>query len=67
LGLWQFPQAVIGIIALLVVAGLWVYFRAARSVGQAAGHSLARADIAALLILIGGLGVLALDAPDVIG
>jgi hypothetical protein len=36
-------------------------------VSKAAGHSLARADIAALLILIGGLGVLALDAPDVIG
>jgi hypothetical protein len=66
-GLWQVPQATIGIEAFLVVAGAWLYFRAARSVSKTAGLGTARADIAGLLILIGGLGELALDVSGVIG
>jgi hypothetical protein len=66
-GLWQIPQAAAGIEALLVVAGAWLYWRAARSVSKAAGRSPTRADIASLLILIGGLGVLALDVSGVVG
>jgi hypothetical protein len=66
-GLWQVPQAVIGIEAFLVVAGAWLYLRAAHAVSKAAGRGLTRADIASLLILIGGLGVLALDVSGILG
>jgi hypothetical protein len=66
-GLWQIPQASAAIEALLVVAGAWLYWRAARSVSKAAGRSATRADIAGLLILIGGLGVLALDVSGILG
>jgi hypothetical protein len=66
-GLWQVPQATIALEALLVVAGAWLYYRAARSVSKAAGRGIARADIASLLILIGGLGVLALDVSGILG
>jgi hypothetical protein len=48
-------------------AGAWLYYRAARSVSKAAGRVITRADIASLLILIGGLGVLALDASGILG
>lgn len=67
LGLWQFPQAAIAVEAVLVVAGAWLYHRAARSVSKAAGGSMMRADIAGLLVVIGGLGVLALDASGILG
>jgi hypothetical protein len=67
LGLWQVPQAAIAIEAVLVVAGAWLYFRAARSVSKTAGLGAARADIAGLLILIGGLGELALDVSGILG
>jgi len=66
-GLWQVPQAAMAIEALLVVGGAWLYYRAARSVSKAAGRGIARAAIASLLILIGGLGVLALDVSSLLG
>jgi membrane-bound metal-dependent hydrolase YbcI (DUF457 family) len=66
-GLWQVPQATVAIEAILVVAGAWLYYRAARSVSKAAGRSMTRADIASLLILIGGLAVLALDVSGIFG
>jgi hypothetical protein len=67
-GLWQVPQASIAVEALLVVAGAWLYARAARSVTKAAaGHGATRAAIAGLLILAGGLGELALDVTGVLG
>ena len=66
-GLWQVPQVTIVIEALLVVAGAWLYYRAARHVSKAAGRGTVRADIASLLILIGGLGVLALDVSGILG
>jgi len=40
---------------------------AARSVSDAAGRGITRARIAGLLILIGGLGVLALDVSGILG
>jgi hypothetical protein len=66
-GLWQVPQAAIAIEAHLVVAGAWLYYRAARSVSQSTGRGISRAAIASLLILIGGLGVLALDVSGILG
>jgi hypothetical protein len=66
-GLWQVPQATVAIEALLVVAGAWLYYRAARSVSKAAGRGITRARIAGLLILMGGLGVLALDVSGILG
>ena len=66
-GLWQIPQAAMAIELLLVVASAWLYYRAARSVSKAAGRGIGRARIAALLILIGGLGVLGLDVSGVLG
>jgi membrane-bound metal-dependent hydrolase YbcI (DUF457 family) len=66
-GLWRVPQTTIGIEALLVVAGAWLYWRAARCVSKAAGRGLTRAIIASLLIAIGGIGVLALDVTAVLG
>jgi hypothetical protein len=66
-GLWQVPQASIVVEALLVVAGAWLYYRAARSVSKAAGRRMTRADVASVLILIGGLGVLVLDVSGILG
>jgi hypothetical protein len=66
-GLWQVPQATIGIEALLVVVGAWLYTRAARSASEAAGGGTMRAAVAGLLILVGGLGELALDVSGIIG
>jgi len=66
-GLWQVPQATIGIEAALVVAGAWLYYRAGRSVTRAAGRGAKRATIASLLILLGGLIVLALDVSGIVG
>lgn len=66
-GLWRVPQTTIGVEAFLVVAGAWLYWRAARSISKAAGRSLTRAIIATVLIAIGGIGVLALDVTDVLG
>jgi membrane-bound metal-dependent hydrolase YbcI (DUF457 family) len=66
-GLWRVPQTTVGIEALLVVAAAWLYWRAARSVSEAAGRGLARAIIASLLIAIGGIGVLVVDVTAVLG
>jgi len=67
MGLWQVPQATIGIEATLVVAGAWLYYRAGGSVTKAAGRGAKRAAIASLLILLGGLIVLALDVSGIVG
>ena len=60
-GLWEIKPASIAIEALLVAAGAWFYWRAAESV-TSPGHGRRRAVLAALLILAGGMGILALDA-----
>jgi membrane-bound metal-dependent hydrolase YbcI (DUF457 family) len=60
-GLWRYPLAVAAAECALVVAGAWLYWRAARSVTLAAGVGRRRADLASGLILIGGIAVLVLD------
>ena len=63
LGLWRQPVLSAAIEAALVVLGAWLYWRAVamlperRSTGQ----------LVAALILIGGLGTLALDVSGVAG
>ncbi len=60
-GLWRYPWAVAAAECALVVVGAWLYWRAARSVAIAAGVGKRRADLVSVLILIGGIAVLALD------
>lgn len=67
LGLWQVVPAAVVVEAVLVVVGAWLYHRAARAVSKADGRNRTRADIVGLLVLIGGLGVLALDASGILG
>ena len=63
LGLWRFPTAAITSELVLVVAGAFFYWQAARSVVRAAGGTgRLRADLAAGLVLISGCGILLLDA-----
>jgi hypothetical protein len=61
LGLWQFPVASMAMELLLVLAGSWLYWRAARAVATSATGMRPRADLAGLLLLLGGIAVLALD------
>ena len=62
-GLWRFPTAAITSELVLVVAGAFFYWQAARSVVRAAGGTgRLRADVAAGLVLISGCGILLLDA-----
>ena len=62
-GLWRFPTAAITSELVLVVAGAFFYWQAARSVVRAAGGTgRLRADIAAGLVLISGCAILLLDA-----
>ena len=61
-GLWQFKTASILVELLLVVLGTWLYWRAASAVTSSAGKGRARAIVTAILILLSGLTVLAMDA-----
>lgn len=62
-GLWRFPTAAITSELVLVVAGAFFYWQAARSVVRAAGGTgPLRAAIAAGLVFISGCGILLLDA-----
>jgi membrane-bound metal-dependent hydrolase YbcI (DUF457 family) len=64
-GLWRYPTASIAVEALIVIAGAFFYWRAAQSVTIAAGRGGRLAALTGLLILLGGLGILALDAISV--
>jgi membrane-bound metal-dependent hydrolase YbcI (DUF457 family) len=66
-GLWRAPVAAMSVELALVVAGAWLYYRAARSVCLDAGMATSKAAVVAGLILIGGAGVLALDFTGVLG
>jgi hypothetical protein len=66
-GLWQFPWAAVSAEVALVSAGAWFYWRAARSVSLAAGLPQRRAAVVSLMILMGGLLVLALDVSGIAG
>lgn len=67
LGLWRAPVAAMTVEFALVAAGAWLYYRAARSTCLEAGRDTGRAAFVAALILIGGVGVLALDVTGVLG
>lgn len=66
-GLWRAPVAAMMVELALVVAGAWLYFRAARSACLEARRDTSRAVFVAALILVGGIGVLALDVTGVLG
>lgn len=66
-GLWRAPVAAMTVEFALVVAGAWLYYRAARSTCLEAGTDTGRAAWVAALILIGGVGVLALDVTGLLG
>jgi len=61
LGLWQLPKAVMLVELALVIAGAWLYWRAARQAAATVRSHRARADLAALLVLVFGVAVLILD------
>jgi hypothetical protein len=60
-GLWRYPVVSILIELVLVLAGAWLYWRAARAVSASAGISTHRAGLVAGLIALGGVAVLALN------
>jgi hypothetical protein len=61
-GLWERPVASLTVELVLVVAGTFLYWRAARGAVRAAGGvGKSRADLAASLMLIAGCAVLYLD------
>jgi hypothetical protein len=60
-GLWRYPVVSILIELVLVLAGAWLYWRAARAGSASAGISTHRAGLVAGLIALGGVAVLALN------
>jgi hypothetical protein len=66
-GLWRVPLAAMSVELALVVAGAWLYWRAARAAAALAGRGERRAAVAALFILLSGLLVLGLDVTGVLG
>jgi membrane-bound metal-dependent hydrolase YbcI (DUF457 family) len=61
-GLWQLPYVAMSVELALVVAGAWLYWRAARqAVASVRSSRRARADLAGLLVLVFGIAVLVLD------
>ena len=59
--LWQFPLLSFGVELALVLAGAWLYWRAARLVVEAEGRGKRAATIAAALIAVFGVLVLGMD------
>lgn len=66
-GLWQFRTGSIAAELLLVILGAWCYWRAAKTVTASAHEGHMRAVITAILILLCGVAVLALDVTGVAG
>ena len=64
-GLWQLPSAVAAVELALVVTGSWFYWRAARSATKDSSGGRRLANAASLLLLFGGVIVLALDVTAV--
>jgi membrane-bound metal-dependent hydrolase YbcI (DUF457 family) len=60
-GLWRSPVASATLEAALVVAGACFYWRAAKEVTAHAGRGQRRALLVSLLLLVVGLGILAMD------
>lgn len=61
-GLWQLKAASVAAELLLVILGACLYWRAASGVAEAAHKGHTRVVVTALLIFLGGIAVLALDA-----
>ncbi len=66
-GLWQFKTASVLVELLLVILGAWWYWRAASDVTTTAQRGRGRAMISAVLILLCGVAVLAMDAMGTFG
>jgi hypothetical protein len=67
-GLWRLPTVSLAVELALVLAGGWLYWRAARAaVAAAGGRSFAWADLAGATVLISGIIVLLLDFTGVLG
>ena len=64
LGLWQYPIVAVVIELLVVLIGSYLYWRAARGLPRDASS---RANLAAALVLIGGIGVQVLDFTGLLG
>jgi membrane-bound metal-dependent hydrolase YbcI (DUF457 family) len=67
LGLWRWPVASAAVELALVIAGAWLYWRAARTVSRAARRGERLAALTGALVLSGGIAVLALDFTGVLG
>jgi len=65
LGLWRHPAAAAIVELLIVLAGAWLYWSAARALGN--GRTRVRAKLVAALVLTGGLATLALDVTGILG
>jgi hypothetical protein len=66
-GLWRFPAASAALELLLVLAGAWLYWRAAHATALAAGRGVGLAIAASLMILVFGCLVLGLDVSGLDG
>ena len=67
-GLWRYPAMSAAIELGLVLAGAWLYWRAARGAAAVSGGAKrGEADLAAALILILGVGSLLADLPGFLG
>jgi membrane-bound metal-dependent hydrolase YbcI (DUF457 family) len=66
-GLWRHPMIAATLELLLVGAGAWLYWRAARAVTVPESPARARAGLVSVLILAGGVAVLALDVSGALG
>lgn len=61
LALWQYPIVSAGLELILVTPGAWFYWRAAKSVAEESGRTIALANTSAILVAIFGVLVLATD------
>jgi hypothetical protein len=61
-GLWRVPAAAMTLELLLVVAGAWLYWRAAVAVSRASGRATGRANLAGAVLLVSGIITLGLNA-----
>ncbi|MDB6162209.1 MAG: hypothetical protein JWO04_5915 [Gammaproteobacteria bacterium] len=61
LGLWRFPNAAMSAELALVIAGAWLYWRAARETAASVPSLRGKANLAGLLVLVFGVTVLVVD------
>jgi hypothetical protein len=66
-GVWRYPAASAAVELAILLAGAYLYWRAALKVGEDKGNGRNRAGLSAALILIFGLVILALDVTGIAG